>query len=438
MREQVGNLPFLREPPASTTQVSRLDQNLSPIEGSVVVETVQVPDYVIASVIVNRQAEEFLSPEYHSILSEEILTSWVRFTVPFQDSPFHDPTVNTSKKILTPREYGRSIPIAYGQIPYGKEGSKIMGGVIFSKGGGPSGDYYPLDDAHAINKYLLTDSPVGFYGDRDAKHELLGTNLLLENGNRWSLVLGYAVFSPSLLTDFIYEKYYEKQPSVAHQLARKLRQVEQNGNLPVSLIRLGAVPHRQLMLFMGHPSTGEPRASRITLSAVKRSMRLWREELLMPGSYLGSIPWVSESDGIEAFELFGKLSQGKRLDITESQLFLKILGTICFAEEKKLYDFIQKHPDYLYLAAERQFGLKDIDYALVRYDLERGGSGQEHHVTSYGLEYCLIERAMIFTKEYYYQLRNLGLVEASIDPWKSLDPVRREFMKKFSLWKLGD
>lgn len=224
MHEKEGNVPGLVLTPESTTQVVHLWNNES-VEGrAIVATTVRIPHEVITDVVINPKTRDFLSDLHRPIASNENLLNIVRVTVPhnfFDNSNEYDP-----KRILTPHSHGRSIPLAYGGVPYA---GRLLGQTVDGKGGLINGKYYAISDDHPINVDWHVD-PLGFFGNSDAQMELDVSNLLIEAGGRCSLVIGYVVMDPDRLADFIGKTWGRYLPKTTQTLQRGIDIVKGNGD----------------------------------------------------------------------------------------------------------------------------------------------------------------------------------------------------------------
>ena len=197
------------------------------------IDVAPIPSHCIESVELNNEALEFLPKSHEELINEDTLISLA------QTPSFRYP--DSEKTIAVPFDYGRSLPLAYVDVPFANN----HGTVITGKGVGPSGSYYSrslgVDFSYTKNPDVL-----GLFGEKDAKFDMRASNVLLAAGLRTSLTLGYLVLNPERYKDHL--KYVWNDRDSKDYIEDAFDQIGSNRDLPVYHFRLGSHTQR-LKLF---------------------------------------------------------------------------------------------------------------------------------------------------------------------------------------------
>ncbi len=334
---------------------------VKPAELTVVQNTETLPRELVQDVQVNEYAAQLLHPSVKHLASKEELLRLARITIPpTEEGQEKSPS---EKAILGVVEWNRALPLAYGVIPYA-EGR--IGNVVFGKGGNISGYKYITEEnrVEEIDSSLDTnDIPWGFYESSGAAVDTAVTNYLLSNNCRTSLALGTIILNPQELKKYVQEKW-KNTPKIAEQLVKNITMIEEHGDQPAILIRVGGVPDRL------HRSYYDEKVD--DTHNRERAAVVWGNKVLLEELNSSSQTFQQYLQGIPteaARQLFTKVAEKQKLNEEEKKQYRKLITQILITDSERMITAIQQKPQWT-AACNLYHQEKDLDYALLHYDFE--------------------------------------------------------------------
>lgn len=370
---ETGNEVGIRPVPKST--------HIETIQGATVrVET--VPRDIIADIVVNPIALDYLHPKLRHLCSEEYILSSCKMALP--------PRQHGENNILTPWYWGRAIPLHYGFIPY----ADYIGGIVMGKGCSLTGEKFI--ESSSLDRF----TPWGFFGRRDAEKEIAVGNDLLNNGFRASLPLWYVVFDNEKLSSWL-GSFYSSAPQIGNIVQENLRIVTGNNDNAVFLARVTGVSER--ILWEVRHEMNE-RILKRRKGEMRRAARLLNKEaLLFPDHFKNYLNDRGERSKVVG--LLGDISKGKDFKSREElMLYAKLVAGILRQNQFALVRMVDKQLEgplgsYLETNLGKVVGaLKDVDFDLLSQDYEElkpyGRSDVEEDyrrkITDLGKGLCMI------------------------------------------------
>lgn len=375
--------------PLSTSEMKR--------ESAVVLGAELVPETIVTDIRLNEEAKKLLHPTLKYLCSPDYMKGVCLMTTPL--TPLDESGSEEQRRILTPASWGRAMPVGYGFMPYA---DRFVGGTVMGKGCNVTGRNYGADGRPSYR------DPIGFFGKKDAEHEIITGTQLLARGFRVGLPIGYAIFDDKKLREWLVDKW-SRNPDLASNVEENLAKVTQHGDNPVFFLRITGVTER-LWKFL----PADKRSIHRYKAEMARASRLLKlESQIFPNHFRCYLD--NEFTLEETGETLDKISRRERINQRDFNIFFRVARGIFemnahavgeVAREKLLGDQF----DYNYFAEVLAQG-KDIDLALFTQDFEEAQihSPSESETSSPEDKYLSHTKNLLrqlLTKEYMTKLFN--------------------------------
>jgi hypothetical protein len=262
----------------------------------------EIPRNCIAEVVVNPVAKDLLSGEMQFLATAD----WLAKTACCAIHP-----VATKHHILSARSWNRSIPVAYGRIPY----NGILGSVVMEKGVNVAGRLLSVSPKE-YDRYV-EDAPHGYFGDRDAKNEIAISNELIRHGFRASLSPGYLV-----LKEKQYRKLLSTHDPISYgaYMSRSMDIVAGNGDEIAILYRVVGTKERYDNDHPHYESPAQQRGdmafgARLMLEEAERGNSFMRDVFRIISSHAGTAQYQKSKECLRVIGSREPLPETARRDM---------------------------------------------------------------------------------------------------------------------------
>jgi hypothetical protein len=357
------------KPPESTLKQGARENMDSYWIDTRVVTVEKVTDDLIEDVIVNPAAKDFLSTNLHYLASEKFIQDAAGIATPRIKEAVGD-------QILTPAIFGRAVATRVGKIPY----ANLIGGCVIYKGTGLSGFMYPTEQyprGFFGGAWADSENPAGllFKSDNDVDTEV--SNVLLAEGARVSLNLGYLVLNESNFKDFLKKKWETYDPKIAGTMIKMIddyKTVYPEDKLVIAA-KIGGTPQRLELLLHIKELSEQQDLTNYQKSLVKGNFAHGARIMLEESKTYSEkfTKYLNGSSLLRAQETLGRLSQYKPLSEKDIKVMEEVLSGMAVIDAKIISKLGADDPNYKSLFFH-SFSLKDTDFSLIRYDFDVVGN----------------------------------------------------------------
>lgn len=308
-----------------------------------------LPIDIVADIQINDAALDLLPKEFKYLGSSDYFTKNIRMSVPDGESADH---------VLTPNNFGRTIPLACGVIPFGSsETGWHLGRILTGKGSFVAGNSIRRMLDQGITP--IGDVHLGLLSVQGARDDMVIANAMLTNGFRSALHLGYAILDDTRLKTWLGSRWIEDN----HRdiLDNSFTRVKENGG-SAYLIRLGGSLER-----MDYGDIPTRAKSRRLYTEIKQSSRLMALECSYPKSHLRRITSALRKPDV-ALTALRKISEGIYLTPSECNGYIDFLSVLIGKNASALHA-AEKSLGYR-LSGKHISEAKDLDLTLFSYDYD--------------------------------------------------------------------
>lgn len=327
-----GKLPnTVIEAPTSTAPIRFIESDH--------VNIIKAREGIISS-YTNPYASEILDAQHRDLASKDFLEDNAVITGLKKDQK------EDSGYRVSSLGFGRSVPIAYGEIPYGQ----TIGGVVIQKGGGISG--------WKRNSLSEENDSIGFLEKKDAENEIKESNALIKEGFRSSLVLGYVELNPEWILSKI------QDDSMKRRVQKSLDIIKEHGDVPVAMFRVDGTAERLALggeyVFSDQRFRGElARGSRLLLSEAKMKNSL-------ADAYLDSLGEEKNA----TLTVLSKLEKREQLNDEEASQYFRFYMTMVAHNAIALEKLNSRNSNEIHFPFSFWGYGKDIDLAFLAKDYD--------------------------------------------------------------------
>lgn len=302
------------------------------------------PRDLITGVNVNPAARDLLPASLKYLATEDFLASHVLLTVP---------TETAQRRIINPFHFGRSLPIAFGIMPF----ELGVGRVLTGKGSWIGGDV----PERYKRRYLDPNTHYGLLSTDGAREDTIISTQLLAGGFRSALHTGYVVFHETKLHDWIAEKWKQKirRNFIDHCFA-----LAALGGGPAYLYRIGATTERC------DPQILDRKAPRKRKTEIRRAAQCILCEEALPNSHVAqALRKFDKPSQRTILGSFNHIVQNIPLDTAQEQAIFQFVCAM-FGQNATGIIAANKQLESLKLKGNYVSSNKDVDLGLFSYDYD--------------------------------------------------------------------